>query len=57
MKQLSALFIAAGLIFLFAGCKSYDSDFVEKTPEQLAAMEQNDKKAHKMYYSVNHCCC
>ena len=49
MKQLSALFIAAGLIFLFAGCKSYDSDFVEKTPEQLAAMEQNDKKAHKMF--------
>ena len=49
MKRFPALLLTAGLFLFFAGCKSYDSDFVEKSPEQLAAMEQNDKKAHKLF--------
>ena len=48
MKSLSAVITAVCLVLL-AGCRGYKTDFVEKTPEQLAVMNQQSLLAHKLF--------
>lgn len=53
MKKIFLLF--AGCLLLWAaGCRSYEGDFVEKSEEELAAMEKLNDQAHLAFMSGNY---
>lgn len=52
MRSLSLL-LTAVLAVLLPGCRSYNSNFVEKSAEQLAVMEEQNQYAHKLFLDSN----
>ena len=47
-----SILLAASLMLL-SGCRSYTGNFVKKSEEQLAVMEQQNQYAHKLFLDCN----
>ncbi len=52
MRYLAALLTAVTFLLL-QGCRSYNSDFVKKTDEQLAVMARQNQQAHRFFQNSN----